>query len=103
MQIRCSKSSCMEKENRLYSISLGVASFAGLVWSVSQLLYLLQRAGHFKFFSPSFFVGLELIKDNPPGSSPVRCLVRMRCHYRRSLILFHCHKRVTNFLRRCVL
>src|SRR5262249_7890392 len=60
MQIRCSKSSCMEKENRLYSISLGVASFAGLVWSVSQLLYLLQRAGHFKFFSPSFFVGLEL-------------------------------------------
>src|SRR5215510_11442241 len=29
MQIRCSKSSCMEKENRLYSISLGVASFAG--------------------------------------------------------------------------
>src|SRR5215831_12903041 len=32
-----------------------------VVWSVSQLLYLLQRAGHFKFFSPSFFVGLELI------------------------------------------
>src|SRR5215813_11081400 len=32
-----------------------------MVWSVSQLLYLLQRAGHFKFFSPSFFVGLELI------------------------------------------
>src|SRR5215813_12719367 len=31
-----------------------------VVWSVSQLLYLLQRAGHFKFFSPSFFVGLEL-------------------------------------------
>src|SRR5215831_8934155 len=33
-----------------------------VVWSVSQLLYLLQRAGHFKFFSPSFFVGLELTK-----------------------------------------
>src|SRR5215831_19421233 len=33
-----------------------------VVWSVSQLLYLLQRAGHFKFFSPSFFVGLELIQ-----------------------------------------
>src|SRR5262245_43223507 len=32
-----------------------------VVWSVSQLLYLLQRAGHFKFFSPSFFVGLELV------------------------------------------
>src|SRR5262249_4880601 len=31
-----------------------------VVWSVSQLLYLLQRAGHFKFFSPPFFVGLEL-------------------------------------------
>src|SRR5215510_15148705 len=31
-----------------------------VVRSVSQLLYLLQRAGHFKFFSPSFFVGLEL-------------------------------------------
>src|SRR5262245_22154790 len=31
-----------------------------VVWSVSQLLYLLQRAGHFKFFSPSFFVGLGL-------------------------------------------
>src|SRR5262249_55651573 len=35
-----------------------------VVWSVSQLLYLLQRAGHFKFFSPSFFVGLELDKHS---------------------------------------
>src|SRR5215831_15579688 len=39
-----------------------------VVWSVSQLLYLLQRAGHFKFFSPSFFVGLELIP--PPHREP---------------------------------
>src|SRR5215472_949639 len=31
-----------------------------VVWSVSQLLYLLQRAGHFKFLVHHFFVGLEL-------------------------------------------
>src|SRR5262244_4025313 len=37
-----------------------------VVWSVSQLLYLLQRAGHFKFFSPSFFVGLELTAGEFP-------------------------------------
>src|SRR5262249_31249903 len=48
-----------------------------VVWSVSQLLYLLQRAGHFKFFSPSFFVGLELVVDvvaiswDPGNNRPV--------------------------------
>src|SRR5262245_4911773 len=39
-----------------------------VVRSVSQLLYLLQRAGHFKFFSPSFFVGLELKVEPLPTS-----------------------------------
>src|SRR5262249_30722049 len=41
-----------------------------VVWSVSQLLYLLQRAGHFKFFSPSFFVGLELTAQTSSGELP---------------------------------
>jgi hypothetical protein len=34
-----------------------------VVWSVSQLLYLLQPAGHFKFLLHYFFVGLGLISQ----------------------------------------
>src|SRR5262249_28977999 len=34
-----------------------------VVWSVWQLLYLLQRAGHFKFCSPSFFFCLGLTSE----------------------------------------
>src|SRR5499433_4602702 len=59
MQIRCSKSSCMGKENRLYSISLGVASLQGGLVGVATALSP-ATCRPFQVFSPSFFVGLEL-------------------------------------------
>jgi hypothetical protein len=54
-----------------------------VVWSVSQLLYLLQRAGHFKFLVHHFFVGLGLVvavmflascasQQPPPGLSDTK-------------------------------
>src|SRR5262245_17553652 len=50
----------MGKENRLYSISLGVASLqGGLVGIATALSPATCRP--FQVFSPSFFVGLELI------------------------------------------
>src|SRR5262249_40720235 len=54
-----------------------------VVWSVSQLLYLLQRAGHFKFFSPSFFVGLELTllpRTGPGDRARFRYQLLQECH-----------------------
>src|SRR5215510_5160748 len=52
-----------------------------VVWSVSQLLYLLQRAGHFKFFSPSFFVGLELKPILQHSRTPTIYSSRLRHSY----------------------
>src|SRR5215831_1969735 len=60
MQIRSSKSSCMEKENRLYSISLGVASLQGGSVGVATALSP-ATCRPFQVFSPSFFVGLGLV------------------------------------------
>src|SRR5262249_22393432 len=59
MQIRSSKNSCMEKENRLYSISLGVASLQGGSVGVATALSP-ATCRPFQVFSPSFFVGLGL-------------------------------------------
>src|SRR5262249_25703928 len=59
-QIRSSKSSCMEKENRLYSISLGVASFAGW-FGRCRNCFISCNVQAISSFSPSFFVGLGLI------------------------------------------
>ena len=50
----------MEKENRLYSISLGVASLQGGLVGVATALSP-ATCRPFQVFSPSFFVGLELI------------------------------------------
>src|SRR5262245_5716649 len=50
-----------------------------VVWSVSQLLYLLQRAGHFKFFSPSFFVGLELTVGLNCSPLTAFCSLKRQC------------------------
>src|SRR5262249_78246 len=51
-----------------------------VVWSVSQLLYLLQRAGHFKFFSSSFFVGLELVNEREQLRARLfEMRIRLRC------------------------
>src|SRR5262249_6915087 len=60
MQIRSSKNSCMGKENRLYSISLGVASLQGGLVGVATALSP-ATCRPFQVFSPSFFVGLEFI------------------------------------------
>src|SRR5262245_45133154 len=59
MQIRSSKNSCMGKENRLYSISLGVASLQGGLVGVATALSP-ATCRPFQVFSPSFFVGLGL-------------------------------------------
>src|SRR5262249_33901943 len=59
MQIRSSKNSCMGNENRLYSISLGVASLQGGLVGVATALSP-ATCRPFQVFSPSFFVGLEL-------------------------------------------
>src|SRR5215472_1057575 len=59
MQIRSSKNSLHGKRKSALLNLTWSGLLCRVVWSVSQLLYLLQRAGHFKFFSPSFFVGLE--------------------------------------------
>src|SRR5262249_34530579 len=66
-QIRSSKNSCMGNENRLYSISLGVASLQGGLVGVATALSP-ATCRPFQVFSPSFFVGLEL-------SPPARCLL----------------------------
>src|SRR5262249_1304831 len=67
MQIRCSKSSFMEKENRLYSISLGVASFAGWFGRCCNC-FISCNVQAISSFSPSFFVGLGLdIKNGSAG------------------------------------
>src|SRR5215510_11757377 len=50
----------MEKENRLYSISLGVASLQGGSVGVATALSP-ATCRPFQVFSPSFFVGLGLI------------------------------------------
>src|SRR5262245_22398472 len=50
----------MEKENRLYSISLGVASLQGGLVGVATALSP-ATCRPFQVFSPSFFVGLGLI------------------------------------------
>src|SRR5262249_1083219 len=50
----------MGKENRLYSISLGVASLQGGLVGVATALSP-ATCRPFQVFSPSFFVGLELI------------------------------------------
>src|SRR5215813_3838275 len=62
MQIRSSKNSCMGKENRLYSISLGVASLQGGLVGVATALSP-ATCRPFQVFSPSFFVGLGLNQD----------------------------------------
>src|SRR5262244_3115329 len=62
MQIRSSKNSCMGKENRLYSISLGVASLQGGLVGVATALSP-ATCRPFQVFSPSFFVGLGLVLD----------------------------------------
>src|SRR5215813_6452335 len=49
----------MGKENRLYSISLGVASLQGGLVGVATALSP-ATCRPFQVFSPSFFVGLEL-------------------------------------------
>src|SRR5262249_50952695 len=61
MQIRCSKSSCMEKENRLYSISLGVASFAGWFGRCRNCFISCNVQAISSFLVHHFFVGLELV------------------------------------------
>src|SRR5262249_25898364 len=50
----------MEKENRLYSISLGVASLQGGSVGVATALSP-ATCRPFQVFSPSFFVGLGLV------------------------------------------
>src|SRR5215831_6593380 len=69
MQIRSSKNSCMGKENRLYSISLGVASLQGGLVGVATALSP-ATCRPFQVFSPSFFVGLGLITGTNKSVTP---------------------------------
>src|SRR5262244_2855057 len=64
-----------------------------VVWSVSQLLYLLQRAGHFKFFSPSFFVGLELVLTEKSPSVLRHSSGRMGSHRQNGFKSVHAEHR----------
>src|SRR5215510_5496542 len=71
----------MGKENRLYSISLGVASLQGGLVGVATALSP-ATCRPFQVFSPSFFVGLGLIDDlhntlqqRHPKPHPIRQLL----------------------------
>src|SRR5215831_17156715 len=72
MQIRSSKNSCMAKENRLYSISLGVASLQGGLVGVATALSP-ATCRPFQVFSPSFFVGLKLAVTARRWSNDFSC------------------------------
>src|SRR5215470_9045429 len=66
----------MGKENRLYSISLGVASLQGGLVGVATALSP-ATCRPFQVLSPSFFVGLELILFlSSSGSLPHRSIGR---------------------------
>src|SRR5262249_4885639 len=84
-----SKNSCMEKENRLYSISLGVASFAGWFGRCRNCFISCNVQAISSFLVHHFFVGLELMIGDRWGGKNDSSSWRSFAVWKAKIIMVH--------------